>query len=169
MEQNPIPSSCIGFPDEDVMSCIDGLVENHDYRDMRGYDAQDWHLCWEHEEEMLVYEGDEDSDEAWDSLGDNMLYMLGVDPGVATTVVALSVIGACPVTSCSGGQGHYESHPLVLCWCSKEQFVTIAKAAEATGVELAGVSTPGILIYTHEGIDKMREFSRKVLEFHEGG
>jgi len=153
--QKPIPEECVGFPDAAVMSTVNGLAENHDYRDLRGFTEDDYTWCL--------------GDEASYELGGNCVYSWGLDPGVASTVVALSIIGACPVTCCSGEAGHYEAHPLVLCWCSQEQLEMILRAAESAEVEVEGVCHPGILIYTQNDLRDMREFSRKLLDIHRGG
>jgi hypothetical protein len=40
MEESASPEECIGLPDEETISCIDGLVENHHYVDLRGDDLE---------------------------------------------------------------------------------------------------------------------------------
>ncbi len=72
----------------------------------------------DHERQVLDYEGDPESDEAYYDLQDNEVYALNLDAGVASLVVALAATGCCPVTSCSGDPGHTEEHPLVFFWAN---------------------------------------------------
>jgi len=90
---------CIGFPDEATMACDDGITENHHYTDLRMYGASDYARMYRYEQELLTYDGDLDSDEAAEDLLDNEVFMIGIDPGVASTVFALRAIGAVPVTA----------------------------------------------------------------------
>jgi hypothetical protein len=159
----------IGLPDEETMTCEDGLVENHYYRDLRWIDASDFERWWEAEQELLDYEGDLMSDEALEHFEDNEVFCMNIDAGVATTVAAVAVIGACPVTSCSGPRpDHYEEYPLVLCWCTPEQLELIRKAAQMACVDVVGVSTPGVLICTPDQLDPtpMRTFARHLVQLH---
>jgi hypothetical protein len=160
-----IPPESIGFPDEETLACEDGLVENHYYRDLRGYDASDFQRMWDDEYILLDYVndgGDLASDEACEDelLVDNEVFMLDLDPGVASTVFALLAIGAVPVTSCNGEPGHSETHPLVLCWCDEAQLALIQKAAShVKGIQVTGVRQ-GILIWHESSVEAMRNFSR---------
>lgn len=153
-----INPSAIGFPDEETMSCEDGLVENHHYSDFRGMTPAFYREVREAENALLATDETFDPDDPENE--DLMGSLLGLDPGVATTVVALSVIGACPVTSCSGQEGHYETHPLVYTWCDEEQLALIEQAADYAGVEVVGVGDPGIMICMKQGsLHKMRAFA----------
>ena len=106
----------LGLPDEETMSCEDGLVENHHYMDLRWIDLDSFERLCADEQTLLAYDGDLMSDEAIEEFEDNELFILNLDAGVASTVAALAVIGACPVTSCSGPKpDHYEEYPLVFC------------------------------------------------------
>lgn len=151
----------LGFPDEEVMSSEDGLMGNHYYRDLRWADADDYHRWVTDAEELLEAEDPDDEDA---DFSDNEVWLLGLDPGVAPVVAALSAIGCCPVTSCSGGPGHYEGHPLVLVWCEQEHLTRIEQAAACVeGVEVEGVAAPGILIYTLLGPEVLCEFAQVLL------
>lgn len=151
----------LGFPDEDVMSCEDGLVENHYYRDLRWVEVEDYPR-WVHDAQELLDAGDYDDDEA--DFSDNEVWLLDLDPEVAPVVAALAAIGCCPVTSCSGGGGHYESHPLVLVWCEREHLDQIERAAaQVEGVQIEGVSIPGVLIYTLLGPEVLYEFAEVLM------
>jgi hypothetical protein len=148
----------LGFPEELVMSEEDGLVENHHYRDLRGFSREAFDI-WVRDERILL---DTPHPENEPEEG-NAVWDMDIDPGVATTVAALSIIGACPVTSCSGQPGHYEKHPLVLVWCTESQFALMEKAAESAGVNLTGVGEPGILVWS-DCLEDMVDFAKCLVE-----
>ena len=168
MSKEPIPPECIGLPDEETMSCSDGLVENHHYMDMRRMNEDDLAAVRRDEQAVLAWSEETGlppiSDEAYDHFvllpeGNLLFDWIMVDAGVASTVVALSVIGCCPVTSCSGGDDHYESHPLVVFWAESEQLELVKSAVKAP-VELCGASSPGLMVYTTTGtVQDMAAFS----------
>ena len=168
---SPIDPACIGFPDEETMSEDQGLVENHEYTDLRGFwTLDDWSRLVQEEQELLdlIESGQNpDDDELFNRFCDYDFYRMSIDPGVATTVAALVILGACPVSACSGGQGHYETHPLVYFWASKEQFDLIQQAAEDAGVELSGVEHPGLLLWTEIDLDLMRSFAKNLVSIME--
>jgi hypothetical protein len=158
-----LPADCLGLPDEETMTCEDGLVENHHYRDLRGIPLVEYEEIAKGEAELLAYEGDLDSDEASEHFADNWAFTLGLDPGTASTVAAISVIGACPVTSCCGGPGHYEKHPLVYFWCEPEHAGLVLEAAAGAGVEVDAAGSPGVLVYTHGSVGLMRDFAERLI------
>lgn len=156
-----------GLPDEETMSCQDGLVENHDYGDMRGMTVEDYQEWCRWEDAVLAWGGDPFSDEALERFEEFGL-IGALDPGVASAVVALSVIGACPVTCCSAAHERaYEKHPLVYAWIPAELEPMIRTAAEAAGVNVSGNPagySPGILIWTGKELAPMRAFADKLVE-----
>jgi len=162
----------LGFPDEETMTTTDGLVENHHYQDLRWLDWDDFDRWLVEEQEILDYDGDLQSDEADEFFieQDNEVWCMGLDPGVATAVAALAAIGCCPVTSCNGWPGHFETHPLVLVWCEQEHLDLIWKATRnmGGGVEVEGVSN-GILIYSHLDTSIMQDFARSLSDVVRGG
>ena len=158
-----IDDQYVGFPDEATMSTDQGLFANHYYRDMRGFDEEDFARIWADEETLLAYEGDLGSDEAYEEFQDNELFILDLDPGVASTVVALSAIGACPYSSCSGDPGHRETHPLVVFWADQDILSKVLESAATAGVEVEGVEPTGIIVYTLSDVSLMREFAQVLM------
>lgn len=148
-----------GLPDEETMACEDGLVENHYYQDLRWVTWEDYHRFVEQEQALLNYDGDLGSDEALFEFEDNEVYVLDLDPGVATAVAAIAASGGVPVSSCNGGPGHYESHPLVFFWCPGDLLPRIEAAAAQAGVQLTGTSG-GILVYHESGVGPMMDFAK---------
>jgi hypothetical protein len=161
-----IDPSCVGLPDEETMTCTDGLVENHYYRDLRWMDLEGYQVIRADEDALLTYVedgNDPGSDEAWEEFCDNEVYRLDLDPGVATTVAALAALGAVPFTSCTGGPGHYETHPLVGFWATEEHLLKVLEAADEVGVEVTGVAPQGVLVYTLGDVSLMRDFSEALI------
>jgi hypothetical protein len=163
-----IPLDAWGLPDEETMSCEDGLVENHYYMDLRGLSKTDFDFAWEAETKILaaVEEGlDLEADEAYDQYIDEMQALWGCDPGVATTVVALSVAGAVPFSSCASYPGtHYKHHPLVACWAPRDLESAILEAARQAGVEVSAAASPGILVWHPSNFEPMREFANLLMK-----
>jgi hypothetical protein len=149
------------LPDEDYMRCEEGLPENHHYRDLRGMEKGDVDFMEAEAKVILDYDGDPESDEAWEELCDNEVYRLDLDPEIAPAVAAVSAAGAVPFTSCSGGPGHYETHPLVGCWCTPEVFAKIEKAAFTAEVNLDGLN-PGVLIWHESDPGAMSLFANEL-------
>lgn len=161
-----VKDSDFELPDEDEMSCEDGLVENHYYRDLRGFEWDDYEEICDAEQELLDYEddgGDLLSDEAVELFEDNMCFQLDLDPGVASTVIALAAMGACPVTSCKGGEGHYESHPLVFFWADIKHKDMIVSAAKKAKVFLKGTSR-GLLVYHETDVRPLMSFAENLFD-----
>jgi hypothetical protein len=167
----PIDPASIGFPDEETMSEDQGLVENHEYTDLRGFwTLDDWPRLVQEEQELLdlIESGQNvDDDDLFDRFCDYDFYRMSIDPGVATTVAALVILGACPVSACSGGTGHYETHPLVYFWASEEQTKLISEVAKTSEVTLSGVSKPGLLLWTELDLDLMRSFAKNLVSIVE--
>jgi len=158
-----IADQYVGFPDEATMSTDQGLFANHHYRDIRGLDADDFARIWEDEESLLAYEGDLGDDDAFEEFQDNELFILDLDPGVASTVAALSTLGACPYSSCSGDAGHRETHPLVVFWADRDILNKVLAAAAVVGVEVEGAGSPGLIVYTLGDVSLMRAFAQELM------
>jgi len=155
----------LGLPDEETMACEAGLMVNHYYRDLRWMGLEDFDRIWDAEVELLEYVadgGDLSSDEASVDLCDNEVYMLDLDPGVASTVAALAALGAVPVTSCTGEPGHYERHPLVGFWATREHVPDLVAAADEAGVYVTGTDL-GLMVFTESDVSLMRDFAQALV------
>jgi len=162
----------LGLPDEAIMSCTDGLQENRYYVDSRGWDRQDFSRLAAAEDAILAYAaagGDLQSDDAAERFKDDEAWATGIDPGLIATVIALAVVGCCPVTSCVGGPGHRLVQSLILCWCPVERWPWVRSVAVAARVSLEGVSegvtSPCVLAYTGDADDwqPLREFGQQLV------
>ena len=157
----------IGLPDEDTMSEEYGLVENPDYVDARGWDLEGYERLLEEECEIVEWAesgGDLGSQAAYDQFEGWEAWCTGIDPGLICTVMALSVVGCCPFTSCIGGQSHSESHPVVGFWCTQEVWPLIKASAAATGCSLRGCDSPGIILYHEQDWRPLRAFGAELIE-----
>lgn len=164
--QDRLNPHSVGLPDEDTMSCEDGLVENHFYIDLRWVGLDDFDRFWTQEEDLLQFiedGGDPEADEAGETFCDNEVYFLGLDPGVASSVAALAALGAVPFSSCTGGPGHGETHPLVAFWAAEEHIPTILDAADEVGVLVDAVSPSGLVAYTMGDTSTMRDFAQAII------
>lgn len=136
----------LGLPPEEFMDSDDGIPENFLYTDARGWRTDDFRRVAKAEDEILTYieaGGDVESDEALDRFEDNEAWATSIDPGLIGTVLALSVVGCCPITSCVGGDGHMEDHPLVMFWCPEEAWEVVRDSAIETGVSICAVKLDG--------------------------
>lgn len=119
-------------------SAQDGVMLNHSYVDLRGYEIEEvaesiacerQFLC---ESAELAY----DSSEMEDWLDETALAMgAPVEIGVCSAVQVLSAIGATPISSCNGGaftSGHASDVAHVLFSCGPETIPDIMKAAETS-------------------------------------
>lgn len=146
-----------GMPDPDVLEPDQPVAGNYQYKDLRGASWSDVMdvLCQDRElsprlkiatdvdDEIKKYLGarsavpvveEDDRDELfWDSVYSYL------DPGLASTVLALSAAGAAPVFSCNGGifgDEHFEKFPLVGFYASEEVGRKIEILACSAGVIL---------------------------------
>ncbi len=120
------------------------LDGNKAYDDLRGMTWNDVLETLEHERAVVaVLTEASDRDEAYESFeaarlsewGGDALW--GLDPGVAAATIALSAMGAIPISSCNGGVlggDHQEAYPLVAFYvasASPRLMLACAEAAKA--------------------------------------
>ena len=161
-----------GLPDEDYMSCEDGLVENHHYRDLRWMDWSDYETVCDDARELLeLQERGLEEEEFYSQAMDNMACSLDLDPEVAPAVAALAAAGAVPFTSCSGEEGHYEHHPLVAFWALLEMRPVLLEAAKRSGCELHPTPFNSLMVWhdRHEALVDFGKQLRILVQRTEGG
>ena len=141
------------------MSSEAGLMNNQQYQDLRGVDWDTFDAIWDEEPEILTRI--ESGDDPYDAALETETMFLGVDPGVASTVAALLATGCATMTSCVGGAGHYEDHPLVVFWCPASLVEIVSAAADdAPGVTLDDNASTGLIVYSAPGdVAAMRAFA----------
>ena len=118
---------------------------------MRGSRLKD-HKQFETEEndllEFLSLGADLKSVEAEKRFGEYETWKIGIDPGMISIVMALSAVGACPITSCVGGEGHLESHP-VMCLQRPHQVCNAARRPQRVLMpEAEKYATQQYILYT---------------------
>ncbi|MER9938221.1 hypothetical protein [Mesorhizobium sp. M0088] len=115
--------------DEERASSEDGLEVNHAYIDVRGYGFEDGELLLSHEADFLddLDKAGWTTDEAEEIIDDflsNAFELSPFDAGMGGAVIALSVAGAIPISSCNGGtigqSSHAEALPSILFAASKD-------------------------------------------------
>jgi hypothetical protein len=150
----------LAWPEEERLETDSGLGGNRQYVDLRDCDWKDYAEAAACEADLISrLEGLEDDDaraeliEAWESYNDSdvdIFALMGLDIGVASVVLALSASGCAPCTSCNGGafgDGHHESHPLVLFFSRQSLAPLLLECAEETDVGLVGAEG-GLLVYS---------------------
>jgi hypothetical protein len=148
------------WPDEDRFETDSGLGGNRQYADMRDYTWEDYDETAAFEVSLVArleaLESDDDRCELLEALenGDDIdadfHTLMGLDPGVASAVIALSAAGCAPFTSCNGGafgDSHYESHPLIGFFCRQALASLVFESAEAADVGLVG-RAGGLVVYS---------------------
>ncbi len=135
-------------PEEAERGGEDGyLAGNKAYDDLRG-------MTWDDVFETLVCEravvavltAAPDPDEAYETFEVDRLSewgadaLWGLDPGVAAATIALSAMGATPISSCNGGAfggEHLEAYPLVAFYVASASPDTLLACADAAQAGLA--------------------------------
>ncbi len=134
------------------------------YQDMRRFSWKDAQEVLKIEEAILQRLGDavdhEDindriSDEEWEDL-------YSLDLGVASTVLALSAARCIPITSCNGGPGHLEGHPLTAFYCRPGRVPDLLEATAEAGCGLTNTWGGMLMVYANSVRD-MVSFARALI------
>jgi hypothetical protein len=144
-----------------------GEAHNRLYTDFRGFSWKDTTSVLQQEEAIVnriaqtvssPVGGADDRDfdnevteEEWEDWGQ--------DIGVASVVIALSAARCLPMTSCNGGKGHLEAHPLVVFWCRSVHIPHLMRSAEEADCGLVN-STDGTLMVYANKVHNMLAFAR---------
>jgi len=146
-----------------------GYGWNREYENLRG------ECSWRRAERALEYEvaaveghaanaevleecPDEDYDEYFD-------YLLGLDLGIASCVIALNAAGCITHSSCNGGvfgNHHHEEYPLVALFAKRLIVPVLLACAEASGAGLENEGGGGVQVYADD-VRKMTGFAGELL------
>lgn len=157
----------VRLPDEAYISAEDGLPENLGYVDIRHLGTRAYFSAmWKHELALLAFAGDLASEEAQVRFEDDECWAMGFDALIGSTVISLALAGAVPLSSCAGGAGHAERHPVVAFWSDEAHIGPILEAARASGVEVSGVlgDPPSLMVWHADDVLRLREFARCLAE-----
>lgn len=135
-------------PEEAERGANDGDLDgNKAYDDLRGMTWNDVLETVERERAVVaVLTAAPDPDEAYDAFEVDRLSdwgvdaLWGLDPGVAAATIALSAMGATPISSCNGGAlggEHLEPYPLVAFYVASASPDTLLACADAAQAGLA--------------------------------
>lgn len=153
-----------------------GLGMNRDYFDLRGLSFDDVAPLIESEKKFAIRAAEcEDYDEIEEELYENTNYyyhecFFGLDPGVASSVVALSAFGCIPFTSCNAGAfggNHPETIPLVGFFARPEHIPQLLEAARECQVGLVNDrSDAGAVVLFAENVAALQTFASYVATRH---
>ena len=161
----------LGLPSEEVMSCVDGLVENHHYVDHRDVTTNAVREAIQVDESLADMSEDDDLYDELDrrglsSLEDLNLYS-DLDNGMRGAVLAIALAGAVPYSSCSGAEGHSEQFPLIAFWSDEAHAPAILSAASSAGLEITPLEpcmeyVAGLMVSAkdHSEIPRMTVFAK---------
>ena len=145
-----------------------GLGCNRQYADFRNMTWRDFEETRREEQALLarLLSTDEPEDELAEieseaEEADEPYPLMGLDVGVASTVVALSAARCTPVSSCNGGvfgRRHHESYPLVLFCARPAQVPLLLTVSVKADVGLINAGSGFLLVYAGD-ITKMTAFA----------
>jgi len=88
--------------------------------------------------------------------------LLGLDVGVASSVLALSAARCVPIARCNGMPGHQESCPIVALYCRPPRVADLLAVAEVVHCGLEN-GYDGALIAYADDVKTMMEFARELM------
>jgi hypothetical protein len=157
---------------EEADAASDSLEANHYYMaDARLARWEDVDRVLKRESEVLPLLGVADhADAEWENQSERISaaadgvadeFFSALDPGVASTVLALGAAGCIPFWSCNGGAfggEHTSVVPIVRFFAKAEHITVLAAAAESSGAKLHQ-DEHGRCAVSTEGVDVMRAFA----------
>jgi len=160
--ERTVDVAALTWPTREIASGEDGESVNRGYVDLRGFSWRKVKESLALEEaflKRLATEGGTDGDD--EITDDESEQLLCLDVGVASVVFALSAAHCVSVTSCRGGEGHAEAHPLVVFRCRQARVPDLLEAAEEAGCGLVNVDGGMLMVYA-EDVGQMLGFARAI-------
>lgn len=166
----------LAWPDE-ADAASDSLEANHHYMaDVRLAGWEDVDRVLKRESEVLPLLGTAVHAEAeWENQSERVSaaadgvadeFFSALDPGIASTVLALGAVGCIPFWSCNGGAfggDHSSPVPIVRFFAKAEHIIVLAAAAEKSGAKLHQ-DEHGRCAVSADGVDVMRAFALALRE-----
>ncbi len=157
---------------EEADAASDSLEANHYYMaDVRLARWADVNIVLERESALLaLLAAAEDAETEWESQSAHIAadadcvadeFFSSLDPGIASTALALGAAGCIPFWSCNGGVfggDHSSPVPIVRFFAKAEHITMLAAAAESSGAKLHQ-DEHGRCAVSAEGVDVMRAFA----------
>lgn len=149
-----------------------GRADNQEYQDLRGMDIEDLDEMLAAEQRFIAASDSfEEADELLEAIQEGETQdefndcFWGLEPGIASTVFALSTIGCAPVVSCNGGGlsalPHGAQTPLVNFYARQEHLQRLQDLAEKSGVGLTNYHDGQLQVYARS-ITEMMAFASAV-------
>lgn len=148
----------VGWPRRGEAGHDSALGGNRHYADLRRLSWADATRILAAERELIGrIEAAEDAEAECDLIEDELYEsdegLLGLDLGVASTVVALSAAGCVPFSSCNGaafGGAHKEAYPLIAFFARPRAAALLLKLGEETGVGLENGDNGCLIAYAND-------------------
>ena len=171
-----LDAASLAWPQE-ADAASDSLEANHYYMaDVRLARWEDVDRVLKRESEVLPLLGAAEHAEAeWESQSERISaaadgvadeFFSALDPGIASTVLALGAAGCIPFWSCNGGAfggEHSSPFPIVRFFAKVEHIIVLAVAAEKSGAKLHQ-DEHGRCAVSADGVDVMRPFALALRE-----
>jgi hypothetical protein len=166
----------LAWPDE-ADAASDSLEANHYYMaDVRLVRWEDVDSVLEREREVLpLLASADDAESEWEAQSERISAAAGgvadeffssLDPGIASTALALGAVGCIPFWSCNGGAfggDHSSPDPIVRFFAKAAHVPALTAAAEKSGAKLHQ-DEHGRCAVSAEGVDVMRAFALALRE-----
>lgn len=161
--------SVLHWPSRDEARSYPGPGCSREYEDLRG-------ITWLEVEETLGYESRElerhaadqtvvEECEDDDSVVEAAGYLMGLDLGVASSVLALSAAQCVTFSSCNGGalgDFHHEQYPLVTFFSRRKWIPVLLECTKKSGVGLENQNGGALQLYADD-LRKMVAFAKELL------
>lgn len=140
-----------------------GDVTNLRYEDLSAASWEDARTVLQAEQELLD-SGFDPSDDDDDGLAVSEFseVAFGLDPGVASSVLALCAAGCTTYSSCNGWPGHDEHYALVAFRCSPKMAPTLLNLAETAACGLEN-GYPGLLLLYANDVKNLIRFAGELI------
>ena len=157
----------LGWIDEERAATEGGLLENHDYVDLRGFGFDEVEDVYAHEAEIFDRISMGIDDKEFDDLivEFDETYFLPLEVGIVSGVLAVSALGCVPITSCRGNTLHDRHRfdaPTILFYARPEHLATLLVAARAAGVSIVN-NNDKVELYSDD-IRKIHAFALAIIK-----
>jgi len=167
------------YPPEEVLSWEEGLVCNHEYRDMRGRSWEAFFISHRAEKYLITEAGKKARDEEeFDEILNRFLDknrrrfadQMGLELGVSSTAIALSAYGCAPAESCRSHFDGLENSlpPHVVFWTREKKAKNLVDLAKRKLVGLINCEMEeyGALLLYAKSIPDLMDFGKALYDLY---